>query len=193
MKDKIDHIINLSLKIISDKGINLKELYPEDLLSHCLGVAHLAIALGIEYNFNLQDLLDLGVGSLVHDYGKIEIADKILNKSGALDNSEYQLIQSHTSIGYRELKQYSFNKEVLDIVLYHHERLSGLGYPNSITDIPILVQIVSVADVYNALISERCYKRGSSSAEAFSILKEDKGLNQVTISILEDLVATKTI
>lgn len=193
MKDKIDHIINLSLKIITDKGINLKELYPEDLFIHCLGVAHLAIALGIEYNFNLQDLLDLGVGSLVHDYGKIEIAEKILNKSGALDNSEYQLIQSHTSIGYRELKQYSFNKEVLDIVLYHHERNNGFGYPSASTSIPILVQIVSVADVYNAITSDRCYHRGSSSSEALSILKEDKGLNQVAVSILEDLITTKTI
>ena len=90
-----------------------------------------------------------------HDIGKIEISSSILNKPGKLTDEERLVIESHPVMGYPYLLQYHFPKTVMDIVLYHHEKLDGSGYPAHKTDIPLMVQLVTVTDVYEAIRAKR--------------------------------------
>lgn len=176
---------------ISEEG--LKELLGNDVYQHSERVCDFAIIIGQAYNFNLQDLIDLAVGSLLHDIGKAYVNSLILQKAGKLTKNERVLIEQHPHEGYCKIKNLDFNKRVVDIIHYHHERLDASGYPekNSRKKIGILTQIVSVADVYEALTTKRVYHEPYSREEAFQIMKAQPGLNQTAITILEEYVASQ--
>jgi two-component system response regulator RpfG len=115
----------------------------------------------------------------MHDIGKIGIPDNILLKPGKLNHEEFSIMKTHTSIGYHILKN-SHSKYIslgADIALAHHERYDGTGYPNGLQgkDIPLDARIVTVADVYDALTSERPYKKAWSNREALEYLDANKG------------------
>lgn len=108
----------------------------------------------------------IGVGAITHDVGKISIPDAILNKKGRLTPEEYELMKTHTVKGAEllskipQMREHSAYSYAYDIALHHHERWDGSGYPHHLKgdEIPIWTQIVSLADVYDALVSKRCYK-----------------------------------
>ena len=124
----------------------------------------------------LQDNIPLA--SALHDIGKIAIDEKILNKPGCLTPEEFEIVKEHTVIGSDMLRKLeNFNTEPLlqtaySIARWHHERWDGCGYPDGLkeNEIPIEAQIVSLADVYDALTSERCYKRAYSHKQAVQMI-----------------------
>lgn len=122
----------------------------------------------------------LAYSSALHDLGKVAIPDGVLLKKGTLTPEEYELVKQHAAIGGDALRAIderlggdSFFRMAQDIAYYHHERFDGQGYPEGLkgTEIPLAARIVTVADVFDALTSERCYHRASSAEEVVSILK----------------------
>ena len=117
-------------------------------------------------------------GSYLHDTGKIAIPDQILLKPGKLTDEEFDFIKTHVTMGADMLSNLAFlPREVLEIVKYHHERWDGRGYPDGLAgeDIPLLARIFSVADVYDALTSERPYKKAWTHEDAVAELVRQRG------------------
>lgn len=129
---------------------------------HSVNVAVLSLVLGIKMGFNKMDLIDLCVGALLHDMGKTFVPKEILNKPAALDRDELAIIQSHPLKGFNYLKYVpSISLASRLIVLRHHEKVDGNGYPygKSSDEIDVFSKIVSIADVYDALTSSRPYRK----------------------------------
>lgn len=128
---------------------------------------------------NIPFLTDLGVGYLLHDIGKKYIGAEILNKTGPLDDNEWGVIKKHPQAGYDVLTQISggLSDEVAEIVLQHHERCDGSGYPNSLKENEIgrYGKICAIADVFDALTTKRSYKDATSKLEALKIMKDSTG------------------
>ena len=130
-----------------------------------------------------NDRIDqIGIASITHDVGKIAIPDAILNKPGRLTKDEFEVMKTHTVQGARLLSQISQLKDfgayqyAYDIALHHHERWDGGGYPHGLKgdEIPIWAQIVSLVDVYDALVSKRCYKDAYSFNVALQMILDGK-------------------
>lgn len=116
-------------------------------------------------------------GALLHDVGKIGVADAILRKPGPLDADEWREMRAHPELGYRMLKDIEFLKNALPIVRYHHERYNGTGYPYGLEgkEIPLEARIFAVADAFDAITSERPYKKARTFEQAVAVLQEDSG------------------
>jgi response regulator RpfG family c-di-GMP phosphodiesterase len=134
---------------------------------------------GVVDNQFLRDIYDT---SILHDIGKVGISDQILLKAGPLTRDEFEVMKTHTTIGYLALKdpaselgENSFLDMAKDIILYHHERWDGIGYPKGLKgeEIPLSARIVSVCDVYDALTSRRPYKRAYDHETALNIMLEE--------------------
>lgn len=131
-----------------------------------------------EYNLSEQDIDIIVSASALHDIGKIAIPDSILLKPGRLTPDEYEYMKSHTVRGceildtIKHIWDENYAKVSYEICRYHHERYDGKGYPDNLVgdQIPISAQLVSVADVYDALVSERCYKEAFDKEEAFHMI-----------------------
>ena len=131
-----------------------------------------------EYKLSDADILLISTASSLHDIGKISIDEKILNKPGRLTKDEFEIVKQHSLIGAEMLKtvpNYT-NNDLLEyayqICRWHHERYDGHGYPDGLVgnQIPISAQVVSIADVYDALTSERCYKKAYSHEQAMKMI-----------------------
>lgn len=183
--------IQIAKKIIADI-VDLTEKLSTDVevQQHSERVCQYSLILAKEYGLNLQERVDICTGALLHDIGKIYINKNILNKKEKLNKDDRCLIELHSQTGYLDIKQYCLNKAVLDIVHHHHERLDGSGYPEKIygDEISLLTQLVSIADVFDALTSNRIYREKLSYKKAFEIMEEDRGLNQVAIHILKNKI-----
>ncbi len=114
------------------------------------------------------------LGSFLHDIGKSKISAEIINKSGPLNNEEWEKMQQHPLIGYKIVKkEMGISDEILSgIILNHHERINGKGYPRGISKIKIYDRIVAIADTYDAITSNRSYQRGKKAFEAMRYLFE---------------------
>lgn len=148
-------------------------------ISHSLHVAMLSKNFGEYCGFNNIDTDTLFMGGLLHDVGKFLIPIDILN-SPNLTSEEFDLIKTHPELGYLFLKEKSNNypclsDEILYIVHEHHEQLNGAGYPLSLneSEIHVLSQIVTICDVFDALITERPYKPAFSINRSFEIMDEN--------------------
>lgn len=140
---------------------------------HSLNVALLSIIIGRAEGLAHSDLELLGLSGMLHDIGKAQVPEAILNKPGALTDDEFAIMKSHTSLGYRMLKEKNdLPTGVADVAHSHHERLNGRGYPKQLDakQIPYFSRIVAVADTYDAITSERCYSSAKSSLEGLQIL-----------------------
>jgi len=128
-----------------------------------------------EYRLDQEAVAVITEAAATHDVGKIAISDTILCKPGKLTEQEFAVMKTHTTKGCEILDMFAdvwdsgYSRVSRDICLYHHERYDGGGYPEGLKgeEIPIAAQIVSVADVYDALVSERCYKSACTPAEAY--------------------------
>ncbi len=146
--------------------------------NHCVNVGILALTLGIGYGLNRNDLYDLTLGCMLHDIGKIFIPKAILNKNGKLSKDEYELIQSHCEKGFTYLREHTdLSATVRIIALQHQERYDGSGYPVGLKgdNINKLAQMASVADVYDALTSDRPYRRALAPNEAIEYIMGSGG------------------
>jgi putative nucleotidyltransferase with HDIG domain len=142
---------------------------------HCLVVTAVAVSFGSHLGFNRSDTEKLALAGLLHDVGKAKIPLDILEKPAVLDESEASTMQLHPTLGHEILRHAAgVPYEILDMVLHHHEMLDGSGYPHRLSgkDITDLTRMMTIADVYGALIERRPYRPPLSGAEAFQILRD---------------------
>lgn len=142
---------------------------------HCMNVCIMALSFGRTLDLGKTELAVLGLGALLHDLGKMRTPLEILNKPGRLTREEFAEMKKHSQLGFELLKsQGGLPNSALDIVLHHHERISGGGYPDGLMgeQIDRLVQIVSIVDVYDAITSDRCYHDGIAPYEALKNMYE---------------------
>ncbi|RLA79397.1 MAG: two-component system response regulator [Epsilonproteobacteria bacterium] len=126
-----------------------------------------------------EDAQLMKMASPMHDIGKVAIPDSILNKPAKLDKDEWEIMQTHSLLGYEMLKysQRPILSLAADIALYHHEKYDGSGYPNALKgeEIKLCGRITALADVFDALGSERCYKKAWEDEKVFELLKSERG------------------
>ncbi|MFJ9501156.1 HD-GYP domain-containing protein [Brevibacillus centrosporus] len=144
---------------------------------HNFRVALYALKLAEELRLRPEQLRAVAQGTIIHDIGKIQIPDPILNKPGKLTPGEREVIEKHTVRGYEMCKNLGFMKDELSIIRSHHEKWDGSGYPDQLQgeQIPFMARIVAVADVYDALTSNRAYRTAWSHEEAISFLQKNSG------------------
>ena len=150
--------------------------------------------------FNPKDVEVIRYASPLHDVGKIGIPDNILCKPGKLTDEEYEVMKSHTAIGEKILVGDSeYLEAARQICLSHHEKFDGSGYPNGLSgeDIPIFGRIVAVVDVFDALVSERVYKKAFGPKDALEIVKKDTSthfcpeVSNVFVNCFDEMLATR--
>ena len=170
----------------------LEELKNGHLLDTRITAAKIYSALPKEMKAEVN-LMDLQQAAMLHDYGKVLIPDKILNKQGKLTDSEKKVMELHSELGYELLKQQGVNQNVLNMVKYHHQTPQGDGYPSIDQDYSsdISTQILATADKYSALREKRSYKDPLSREEALDIIKQDVEAGTIMPEIFEAL--TKTV
>lgn len=144
---------------------------------HNFRVTMYALRLAEEMQAAPEQLRALAQGAIVHDVGKINVPDSILNKPGRLTDEERAVIEQHPVKGYELCRNLGFMKDELGIIRSHHERWDGQGYPDRLKgeQIPPLARMIAVADVYDALTSTRSYRQAWSHGEAIALLNEQKG------------------
>lgn len=155
------------------------EYRDEETGNHVIRMAKYARKIAEELGLTEEQCADIEYAAPMHDIGKIGIPDGVLLKPGKLNEQEWEIMQSHTTIGYSILSnsQSKYMQMGAVIALYHHERFDGQGYPNGLsgTDIPLIARIVTVADIYDALVSVRPYKEAWSSVKAVQYLQKQAG------------------
>jgi len=144
---------------------------------HSHRVSEFSCAVAAAMNLSDGEIEIIRVGALLHDIGKIGIADSVLQKAGRLTNEEFALIQQHPTIGRRILEGVHGFEDYLPIVELHHENWDGSGYPLGLRGeaTPLCARIVHVADVYDAITSDRPYRRGMENDEALRLIEECAG------------------
>ncbi len=145
---------------------------------HTDRVTHRALKIGEQMGLDEATMKALRWGSYLHDIGKVATPDAILRKPGALDETEWEIMRSHVEVGHLFAAQLGFlPKSVLSLILHHHERWEGAGYPHRLegVNIPLLARIFTVSDVYDALTSTRPYKRAWSHEEAIAEIRAQSG------------------
>lgn len=144
-------------------------------LAHGHRVALYAMRLAQRLAFGLQDVRNVGIGGLFHDVGKLALSDRIFtNREMHLSHDLQQEVRCHPLIGAALLKNIDFLKPAVDFVLFHHEREDGNGYPFGLKalEIPPGAKIVSIADCFDAVTTDRPYQKGQPAASAYEILRE---------------------
>jgi putative nucleotidyltransferase with HDIG domain len=144
---------------------------------HSARVAAISLQIADELGYPLEKREGLRRAALLHDIGKIGIADHILRKAGALNYVEAEEMREHPVIGHQMLKDVPFLHSSLSGIRHHHERWDGTGYPDTLggETIPLQVRILSVADVFDALTSDRPYRQAMSVAEATEVITHEAG------------------
>lgn len=182
---------------VSDTMVNLQDLKSNDqyTFSHSVNVCVLSLITGISMKYDEKRLRELGIGAMLHDVGKTKIPNEILNKPGTLTAEEFEIIKKHTSYGYGLLKK---SKELSTyasyIALTHHERYDGEGYPLGLRgdEIHEFARIVSIADVYDAITSDRVYKKRVNINDAVEYLI-GMGDHQFDYNIVRNFIEHITI
>lgn len=141
---------------------------------HSIRAAAYAISCGRALGLPQEKIRHLYHGMLLHDIGKLKISLDILYKKEALTNAERKEIQRHPEYGYSIISEYSPSQDVQNVVLYHHEQWDGNGYPAGLRreEIPLIARIAAIADAYEAMTSDRPYKKGISHEAAIEEIKQ---------------------
>ncbi|WP_245612787.1 HD-GYP domain-containing protein [Kosmotoga pacifica] len=155
--------------------------------NHSRKVATLATYIGKKCGLKRRDLRVLKNAALLHDIGKISVPESILNKKGKLSDEEFEVIKKHPVISANVIENISQLKELIPVVLYHHERLDGSGYPAGLKndEIPLLSRILAVADVFDALTSDRAYRSALDPEVAIKVMK-NMPIDRFFLMIIEE-------
>ena len=157
---------------------------------HCERLAAYATALGTSCGLDGADLIALRRGAFLHDIGKIAIPDRVLLKRSRLTTREYALIKTHPVVGDELCRTVRSLDAVRPIVRHHHERLDGRGYPDGLAgdEIPLLAQIVTIVDVFDALTTNRPYRKALSTAAALATMRSEARQGAYAPALLEQFV-----
>lgn len=169
------NIINYKYHEMIELIVNAIEMNDTYTYHHSISVAKYAFIIGQAIGY--KDLETLELTAKLHDIGKIGIPTQILNKPGSLTNEEYEIIKKHPMEGYKLVNKIEFFKGISEGIRHHHERYDGNGYPEGLKgdDIPLIAQIISIADVYDALTSDRSYRMAMTCEDAMKIILEGSG------------------
>ena len=171
-----------------------KDEYTEE---HTRRVALRAVLVGEELGLSPHRLRELATGAIVHDIGKLVVPDAVLKKPGKLTAEEFDAVKRHSDSGYRTLRELGFREPVRRLVLDHHERLDGSGYPRGLSgpSISLDARILAVCDVYDALISTRVYRDAFTHEQAIGILRDEAGtkLDRRCVAALERVIARERV
>ena len=174
MQDQIETIVD---EILNNKStmVNMIDLkvFDDYTYFHSVNVAVLSIVLGVSMGLKKQVLSDLGIGAILHDIGKIFVNKDILLKNGALTNNEFGEIKKHSQYGYDYIKkEFNMNQSSKLGILEHHEKYEGGGYPSSKMgeNISLFGRIIAIADVYDAMTSDRSYRKAIIPSEVIEYI-----------------------
>ena len=155
-------------------AIDAKDPYTK---GHSERVSEMSLALAQELNLSDRDIENIEYAALLHDIGKIGIADNILGKNSSLTNEEFDKIKEHPIMGAKIIEPVDFLKNSYEAIYHHHEKYNGTGYPDGLKekDIPLSARIIAVADAYDAMGSDRPYRKKLSKDEILNELKDQAG------------------
>ncbi|GLV47898.1 two-component system response regulator [Thermus sp. LT1-2-5] len=163
------------------RAVEVKDAYTA---GHGERVARYALWTAEELGAKGAELDELHLGALLHDVGKIGIPDHILRGSYTLTEAEWRLIREHPVKGDEILKPLKAHPRLRPYVRWHHEKLDGSGYPDGITAVPLLVQAVAAADIYDALTSVRTYRAPAKPEEALSVLEKEAAQGKLSREVV---------
>lgn len=191
----VDNILNREEHLMD--MIEIKS-YDNYTYSHCLNVGILSAMLAGEIGISRNRLEDLALCALMHDIGKIDIPIEIINKNGAVTSSEFDVIKTHPQKGVERMRKcYNLSTEVLPGIQSHHEKIDGSGYPygHSGSQIPLFGRILAVADVYDALTSQRSYRKAWHPKEAleYIIAGSDSQFDCDLVTVFSHLISVYPI
>ena len=168
------------------------EVRHRETARHGNRVQTLTTLMGRAYGWHGTELRNLSTAALLHDIGKLAIPENILTKPGKLTAAELEIVRTHSSEGAEMLRRIGFSHAVTAIVRAHHERLDGLGYPDGLRgdQIPVGAQLVAAADCFDALCSQRQYRKALSPQNALTLMQRDCGVafSERAIALLSDAV-----
>lgn len=143
---------------------------------HLYRVTNLALSCMTEMDENLARNEEVQYGFTLHDVGKIGVPDEILNKPGPLSASEWSIMRTHPELGAKIVEPIGFSSATMGVILHHHEKWDGTGYPNRLkgTEIPLPARTFAVADAYDAMTSERPYRAAMTDDEAIRIILDER-------------------
>ncbi|MFW7378079.1 MAG: HD-GYP domain-containing protein [Oligoflexus sp.] len=159
---------------------------------HSIRVSTYAVAIAIEMGLNdEQRIHEIALGGIFHDIGKREVGKEIVNKTGALTEQEWQKMRSHPIFGHSNLKESILSFVPQEIILHHHEKLDGSGYPHGIDKGDLLpeVQIATLADIFDALTSSRSYQQKRSRYEALDFIKHKLVGHKIDVEAYKALIS----
>lgn len=175
-KRMVDEILNKGVMSLDMADLRT---YDDYTFAHSVNVAVFCCAIGMGMDMNEEDLTNLVTAALLHDLGKLQIPSEILNKPGRLTPEEYQIMKSHATLSYEIISErWDISSYVKMAVLFHHENVDGSGYPQGLdgSEQTLFTKILHVADVYDALISKRPYKKPYSPYDASEYLMGGCGI-----------------
>jgi len=153
-------------------SIEAKDPYTE---GHCDRLSRYSVALGERLGLSVEERIALLRGGMVHDIGKVAVPESVLLKPGPLDTHDRAVMETHPEIGERICAPLKSFRQVLPIIRWHHERQDGSGYPDHLRgdQIPLAARVLQTVDVYDALTTDRSYRKALSSERAFAILHDE--------------------
>ncbi|CAN5732747.1 hypothetical protein BH23GEM6_BH23GEM6_16270 [soil metagenome] len=162
----------LSIVRVWGESIEAKDRYTR---GHCQRVSEYACRIAVEAGIPNEDLIWFRMGAFLHDVGKMEVHESILNKPGKLTDEERLVMEQHTVIGDEMLSTTEFPWDIRPMIRWHHERWDGKGYPDGLAglEVPLPARILRIADVFDALTTTRSYRRPLSPEEALAIMEDD--------------------
>lgn len=179
----IDDIIKTGIQIFEDNKdktclvymLHCMNDYSDVTFMHSVNVGLIASLLGKWLGWSDDDQHTLMLCGLFHDIGKLKIPTQIIDKPGKLDDEEYDIMKSHTMQGYSLIRKFNLNEHVKKSALMHHERVDGTGYPLHIKgdEIDRFAQIISIADVYDAMTADRSYRKGICPFDVIDIFESE--------------------
>ena len=188
-KAKVKNLVNSAKSLIA--AVDAKDNYTS---KHSFEVQEHTKILGLKMNLDKNTLEKLYFASLLHDVGKVGVEDRILKKPGKLTDEEYDTIKAHPLMGSNIARFITKDIEIINAIKHHHERWDGFGYPDGLKEdqIPLLSRIISVADTFHALISNRPYRKGMSIEDALIEISKSAG-TQLDPEISKILIENNTI
>jgi len=171
-KREYDHVLSSMKALVV--ALEARDQYTS---GHTLRVSRMALEIGARLGLSENELHDLEIAANLHDIGKIGVRDVILLKAGKLTEEEYATIKEHALIGAEILRPIKSLKKIIPLIMYHHERWDGTGYPAGIEGeaIPLGARIIAVADAFDAMTSDRPYRKGMPLQKALSVIGAGAG------------------
>ncbi|BDQ34217.1 HD family phosphohydrolase [Pseudodesulfovibrio portus] len=192
--DRITNIVKNSIKFLADEK-SLAAVAPfishdYKTYTHCMHVFIYSVAVFHTYEMTESEVFEFGLGALLHDVGKAKIPKRILNKRGPLTQAEREIIKEHPVHGVSMCAHLPMTQNTINCILFHHETLDGSGYPAGLMgdNLPQAVRVITLADIYDALTTNRPYAEAMEPYEALSLIRNDMREN-IDMAVFKRFVA----